>query len=375
MGAAAERIEPAPASREAMLDAVKTIAATDVKSMAETVDVDGVYPADNLRKLGAAGAFAQHLTGHGYGSERNLLDTIEAMAEVGEYCGCTSFLMWLQNAFGWYLEVSDNAALREKLQGDVAAGRVFGTSGMSNPVKSMDGIERFKLRGRRVEGGYEVSGVLPYVSNLGDQHYMGTAFELADDPSHVVMAALFIDGDRVKLAQNTHFIALEGSGTYSVMVKKAFVPDEMVLADPIGAYAKRIKPAFFLMQAGIALGQIRGCVRIMRESDRTLGHVNKYLPERPEHFEEAMAGAVETVKTLVADPLRDDPEFFRQVFQARLDAGELTMKAAHAAMMHVGARGYFKGAEADRRLRESIFVAIVTPATKHLRKAIADLAA
>lgn len=378
MGAAPDLstlVAAAPASREEMLSRVAAIAETDVKALAPIVDREGLYPAETMRKLGQAGAFAQHLSGHGYSTEQRLLDTIEAMAVAGRYCGCTSFLMWLQNAFGWYLEASENTALRAKLQSEIAQGTLFGTSGMSNPVKSMDGIEKFKLRGRRVAGGYEVSGTLPYVSNLGDGHYMGTAFELADDPTHRVMAVLHINGEDVKIAQHAHFIALEGSGTYAVLVKKHFVPDDMILADPIPPYVKRIKPAFFLMQAGIALGQIQAHVDIMRDADKTLGHVNRYLPDRPEFFEDEMAKMTEVVAKLVETPLDPDPAYLKKVFEARLYAGEMTMRAANSALMHVGARGYIAGSDADRRFRESVFVAIVTPATKHLRKAIADLEA
>ncbi len=40
--------------------------------------------------------------------------------------------------------------------------------------------------------------------------------------------------------------------------------------------------------------------------------------------------------------------------------------------LHQGARGYVSTGAAQRRLREAYFVAIVTPATKHLRKMLAD---
>ena len=42
-------------------------------------------------------------------------------------------------------------------------------------------------------------------------------------------------------------------------------------------------------------------------------------------------------------------------------------------MLHCGARGYLKSHRAQRRLREAYFVAIVTPATKQLRKMLAGL--
>lgn len=42
-------------------------------------------------------------------------------------------------------------------------------------------------------------------------------------------------------------------------------------------------------------------------------------------------------------------------------------------MVHCGARGYVATGAAQRKLRESYFVAIVTPATKQLRKMLSDL--
>ena len=49
-----------------------------------------------------------------------------------------------------------------------------------------------------------------------------------------------------------------------------------------------------------------------------------------------------------------------------------SVAAAHAAMLHCGARGYRRSHRAQRRLREAYFVAIVTPATKQLRKMLQD---
>jgi hypothetical protein len=42
-------------------------------------------------------------------------------------------------------------------------------------------------------------------------------------------------------------------------------------------------------------------------------------------------------------------------------------------MLHQGARGYLAHSAAQRKLREAYFVAIVTPAIKHLRRELACL--
>jgi alkylation response protein AidB-like acyl-CoA dehydrogenase len=57
----------------------------------------------------------------------------------------------------------------------------------------------------------------------------------------------------------------------------------------------------------------------------------------------------------------------------RAHASELALRAAQSALLHAGARGYLMSSDVQRRVRESHFVAIVTPALKHLRKEIVRL--
>ena len=68
-------------------------------------------------------------------------------------------------------------------------------------------------------------------------------------------------------------------------------------------------------------------------------------------------------------------EFLIDVLDVRAHASELALRAAQSALLHQGARGYLMTSDVQRRVRESHFVAIVTPAIKHLRKEIARLSA
>jgi alkylation response protein AidB-like acyl-CoA dehydrogenase len=106
----------------------------------------------------------------------------------------------------------------------------------------------------------------------------------------------------------------------------------------------------------------------------SLGHVNKYLDVQPEAVAEQLDAMEATVAQLATTPFETSPGYWRAVIEARLAAGEASVAAAHAAMLHCGARGYVTNAAAQRRLREAYFVAIVTPATKQLKKMLADMA-
>ncbi|MDU6492216.1 MAG: acyl-CoA dehydrogenase, partial [Bradyrhizobium sp.] len=120
------------------------------------------------------------------------------------------------------------------------------------------------------------------------------------------------------------------------------------------------------------LGLIKDCIKIMQEVEAPLGHVNRYLPQQPVDFSALADELAKETAILASDPYNTDETYWRKVVALRLRAGEASVAAAHAAMLHCGARGYIKGNRAERRLREAYFVAIVTPATKQLRKMLAD---
>ncbi len=355
------------------LTRIADIVATSLAPLAERIDREGFYPAEVLKALGREGAFAFHLAGHTPLAAPDLGMSILAMAAMGARCMSTAFCAWCQDACGWYLEHSDNAELRARLQGGIADASMLGGTGLSNPMKALAGIEGFKLKARRADGGYVVSGALPWVSNLGEGHWFGTIFEDAEDPTHRMMAMVQCGQPGVEIRQSAHFVALEGTGTYGVMFKRAFIPDEQMLADPLSDMTKRIRPGFILLQTGMGLGVIEGCVNDMRHFDVTLAHTNKYLPYGPSFFVDELASLRERILALAETPNERAPDYMRDVLQARLDVSELTLAATQAAILHGGARGYLEGSSVERRQREGNFVAIITPSIRHLRQELASL--
>nr|WP_245258295.1 acyl-CoA dehydrogenase family protein [Rhodopseudomonas palustris] len=356
-----------------VVEAVRALSARELPSLVNRIDVDGYYPEDLMRAFGRLGAYAHHLPGKS--PSVDLMTSINAMAAAGEHCLSTSFCMWCQDALAWYIYASDNEHLRTGIGPQIASGAVLGGTALSNPMKSLFGIEPMRLKGRRVAGGYVVKGLLPYVSNLGPDHYFGGIFEVEDGgTTRNVMAAIPCAAEGLSLADNAKFTALDGTRTFAVQMRDVMVPDNWVIADPVDDYIKRIRAGFILLQAGMAFGLIRDCLRLIEQCKSPLGHVNKYLDVQAEPLAEGLAAMEAEVARLAATPFESDRDYWRAVIEARLAAGDASVAAAHAAMLHCGARGYVAGATAQRRLREAYFVAIVTPATKQLRKMLADMA-
>lgn len=368
--AGADSASVAGVSVARLLAGVRAEVAVSLDPIVERID-HGLYPADAMRALGRNGAFAAHLAAETPLDSHDLGAAIEAMAAIGASCMSTAFCTWCQDACGWYLENSSNTELRHKLQPSLAHGVAMGGTGLSNPVKALAGIEGFKLKAARADGGYVVSGVLPWVSNLGDGHWFGTIFEDAADPAHRLMAMVQCGQPGVEIRQNAHFIALEGTGTCSVLFRRAFIADDMLLADPLGDMARRIRPGFVLLQTGMGLGVIDACIALMHTADRTHNSTNRYLPKRPDHFEAAVAALRDTLMRLAATPHEMAPDYTRAVLEARLATSELTLEATQAAVLHGGARGYLENSVISRRQREGNFVALITPSIRHLRMELA----
>ena len=349
-------------------DQVATIARKNLAPMAAAIDAGTLYPDELLRRLGDVGAWGSHQPKNG---AADLRCAIQSIAALGEVCGATAFMAWCQNTLVWYAANSDNPKLAARFGDKFATGQILGGTGLSNPMKSFFGIEKLKLKGRKVDGGYVVRGALPWVSNLGADHFFGTIFEREDEPGIVMFLADCAD-PAITLQPCKPFLAMDGTGTYGVQFRDVFVPDELILAEPAGPFVKKIRAGFILLQAGMALGLIRDCINIMDEVDGSLGHVNRYLPQQPIQFRELYSELEKEGMQLASDPYNADDSYWRRVVALRLRMGDAAVAAAHAAMLHCGARGYLKSHRAQRRLREAYFVAIVTPATKQLRKMLAD---
>ena len=360
----------------ALLAAVREVAQGPLAAVVESIDRTGYYPRAELQQLAALGAMSAHLDGDAGPGDFGL--SIRAMAEASRVCGATGFMMWCQAVCGLYMQQSGNPALNGDALMAHVRGDTLGGTALSNPMKSYAQIESLLLKATPVEGGYIVNGSLPWVSNLGPDHSCGAIAAVVNGEEHIgreVMFLLRCDAPGVELRECPSFSAMEGTGTYALRLKDHFIGKDDVIADAAKPFIARIRAAFVMLQCGMAVGVTQGAIDSIWEVEAQLGHVNQFLEDRPDALQAELDALTARVMKLAETPYNPSVEFFIDVLDARAHGAELSLRAAQSALLHQGARGYLMSSAVQRRVRESHFVAIVTPAIKHLRKEIARLSA
>lgn len=367
-----ECVVPTLPPADELLAAVRSVAQGQLKQQVDAIDRQGLYPHAILKELAKAGAMGAHLDSP-QGSGDYFL-AIQAMAEASKVCGATGFMMWCQAVCGLYLQQSGNPALMGDVLTRHVAGVGMGGTALSNPMKSYAQIESLLLKATKVDGGYLVNGTLPWVSNLQADHYCGAIAAVAGSSTEV-MFLLRCNAPGVELRECPSFSAMEGTGTYALRLQDHFVGANDIIADPAKPYIARIRAAFVMLQCGMAVGITQGAIESMWAVEPQLGHVNQYLEDRPDTLQAELNALVARVQKMAQTPFDSSNEFFIDVLDARAHGAELCLRASQSALMHQGARGYLMSSDVQRRVREAHFVAIVTPAIKHLRMEIARLSA
>ena len=358
-------------SATTLLNAVDAQATQELAPLVSAID-EGQYPETYLRNLGALGGFSSSVPAHLGGQGLDLSTQVKITTRVSRECGSTAFMVWCQSTCAWYLLNASNPEVRERYLAQVARGELLAGTGMSNTVKHLAGIEKINLRAIRTENGYDISGSLPWVSNIGEDHLAIVAAHVEDEG--YLMFAVRGNAPGLTLRRCLPFAGMEGTQTLTVRFEKVAVPNDDVIAHPsqFKAYIQRIKPGFVLGQTGMGLGIIEASIASIKASNKTHSHINVFLDDQADDLDaefQALKNNVEQLARLAQTgeaPLLD-------VLKARLATSELALRATQSEMLHTGAKGYLMNHGSQRRQREAVFVAIVTPALKHLRKEINDL--
>ncbi|MBV9706155.1 MAG: acyl-CoA/acyl-ACP dehydrogenase [Chloroflexi bacterium] len=366
----------ASCASEPILLELSEVIAQHLRPNLQRIDAEGVYPKEFMHLVGTLGGFRQGCPTTLGGAGKGIKFTMQVMEEIAKECVSTAFIVWCQTVCSWYIQNSENDHLKQHVLPKIITGQALAGTGLSNPMKHFSGIENIHITATPYADGFILNGTVPWVSNVDTDHYFAVGAKIVETNDYL-MAIVLGGSQGLSLGSGGHFIALEGSSTRSCILRNVFVDKDSILSSPCENFVQRIKPGFILSQTGFGLGLVSSCVELIKRSNKSKRHVNRFLDDQAEDIEADLYAAHHKIYAL-ADEIdcgeRDArPDLLKEVIQARLLTSQLVLRASQSAMLHAGASGYRLHSAVEKKLREAYFVAIVTPALKHLKKMLSDM--
>lgn len=341
-----------------------------LEAHAEPLD-RGVHDAEDvLPHLAASGLLGLGVGESLGGAGGETVAAVEAVAEVATYSLTSAFVLWGQRSFIEYLLHSENVGLRERLLGDLLGGRVAGATGLSNAMKFLSGIEQLGVTAQEQEGGWQLNGRMPWVTNLRKGGYV-VAAAIALPGREPFVAALPDDLPGLQRSDDLQLIGMQSSNTAALDVRDVRLDSDWLLSQEARPYLGKVRPAFLGLQCGMSIGLAR---RSLAEAQRHLDNRRSVLEDEWARVSDLLASTEAQLK----QGLREG-RFVGQpaaMFKVRIALAEAVAEAIQLELQTSGGKAYLQahGEGFARRLRESAFVPVITPSLVQLKTELQRLA-
>lgn len=333
-----------------------------LKPHVKKIDSKAYYAKDYLLSLGKAG----FLRSDKKTEEEYFLTELYLLEETAKVCMTTAFCLWCHFAGLTYVRNTKNKELQKKFLPLFENGELLAATGLSNPMKYYAGLENLHLRAEETDDGYIISGVLPAVSNLGNDHWFGAIASVNENKR--VMFLVPCNAKGLKLKEKVVYLGVNGSATFSCQFNDVFISNELVLSENADEFCELIRPIFILYQIPLGVGVIKASIDSIHKVATRQNGCNQFLRTQSSDIELQ----VQQIEEKIAQHLRKNTVHWKEIAQIRLETAYLTLEATQASMLHNGSAGYLQNCEPSRRLREAYFFANLTPTIKHLEKVLTN---
>lgn len=322
------------------------------------IDMDAFYAKDYLKSLGEERLFANDSDSF----KDQLTKEIELVKETAKTCMTTAFCLWCHLAALTYVRNTDNEELQADVLSALKNGTLLAGTGLSNPLKYLAGLEKLQLKAKRVSGGYELNGSLPYISNLQPEHSFAVIAKETEEQQVMCFVQCNLPG--FKMRERTDYLGLNGSATMLCTFNHVFIPDRRVISKDVEQFVEKIRPEFITYQIPLGLGVIESAIELIHNVAKKQDGCNVYLPVQAAGLLNQKEALEERLNIEIAKPELE----WKEIAKIRLETAYLTLEAVQAAMLHNGSAGYLRTSVPARKLREAYFFANLTPTIKHLEK-------
>ncbi len=344
-----------PAERERELVAEAAACGPVLAANAERHDRDGTWVSDSFERLRERGLLSIAVPVELGGRGASLRQVSMVQRELAKHCASTA----LASAMHQHVTTFTAWRYRRGLPGAEATLRRVADEGIV--LVSTGGADWTSPRGSavKVDGGYEVSGRKTFASQSPAGTVMSTMFTY-DDPERgmrVLNMAVPMADEHVSVLETWDTLGMRGTASNDIIVDRAFVPDQRVLADrPHGVIdppLQVIATIGFGVIAGVYLGVAEGAfdhavAAAERKGDALVQRQVGLMSHRLRVAAWALDGALATAG--------DDPspsmDTVAAVMAAKREIALAGVEVCDLAMGVAGGRAYFRGSPIERAYRD-----------------------
>jgi 3-hydroxy-9,10-secoandrosta-1,3,5(10)-triene-9,17-dione monooxygenase len=172
-------------------------------------------PVENVRDLLDSGLVALEVPKRYGGAELNLDALIEVTAALAEGCSSTGWVYALWGAHMWLIGQYPQAVQDE----------IF-----SDPNALVSSVVNVEGTPEKVEGGYRWTGKGFFSSGVDHCTWLSASLNLQPGEWPGDMRWFLIPRADIEIVDDWHTVGLKGTGSKTIVVNDAFIPDERVLA-------------------------------------------------------------------------------------------------------------------------------------------------
>lgn len=350
-----------------LLGCAQKIADTVLEPRAQQTDRAAEPPRENIEALAEAGLLGV-TTPREYGGYAVSGAFMRAFAEtLTAACGTTWFTLTQHFGPCGMFAGSENPRLRERFLRDMAAGRHLVGVGFGHLRRPQP-----MLRAEKVEGGYTLTGVAPYVTGWPLLSGVVLGAHLGDAGRYVYLYVPAKESDALRASPPQQLSAMNAAATVALHLDHLFVPDEDWVRFSSREEMARGDTNGIAGAISAPLGGARGSLKLLRATAerRRLA----FLGEAADALE-AEINACRTEGFRWADGPKDIPEYKPNALRVRAWAIELGVRAAHAAVAAASGAANSLDHPAQRLLREAMFYTVIAQTSDVMAATVSRLTA